>query len=236
MKKIALLCSTVLSTTISSLILTAPAPALAGSGFYAELSAGSANHKAEVNSVTYNAIYLGTTYTETETEKESLLNENGTLFGIRFGYQFNDYIAVELGHQQYGEVDEKYVDEYGDNIHNKLKSSATSGGIKGILPLSDDFSLFARAGISKWDMKLTVSDSSSPDEPYSFKDDNNDLYYGLGAEYNFSETVSLGLEYTMLDMDWNLYRSESSQDFSYSSDVEGSYQLSNLALILKINF
>ena len=234
MKKIALVCSTVLSTAISSLLLSAPA--LAGSGFYAELSAGSVKHKAEVNSVTYNGTYMGESFTEIEAEKESLLNESGTSFGIRFGYQFNDYIAVELGHHQYGEADEKYVDKYGDNIHNKLKSSATSVGIKGILPLSDDFSLFARAGIAKWDMKLTVSDSSAPDETYVLKDDNNDLYYGLGAEYNFSETVSLGLEYTMLDMDWNLYRSESSQDFNYSKHVKGNYQLSNLALILKVNF
>jgi len=234
MKKIPFVCSIILSTAISSLLLTAPA--LADSGVYAELSAGSAKHKAEINSVTSNGTYMGEAFAVTEAEKESILNESGTSFGIRFGYQFNDYIAVELGHHQYGEADEKYVDKYGDNIHSKLKSSATSVGIKGILPLSDDFSLFARAGIAKWDMKITVSDSSSPDELNSFKDDNNDLYYGIGAEYNINETVSLGLEYSMLDMGFDLHRSETSQDFSYSSVAKGKYQVNNLALLLKVSF
>jgi len=230
MKKITLALSTVFLAVISI------NPAHAGEGFYAELSGGSAKNKAEINSYSINSINMGEISNYSSSEKELILNEKSSSFGIRFGYQFNEHIAIELGHQQYGEANRKFVDEFDDTIQYKTKSSATSAGIKGTMPLSDYFALFARAGIAKWDMKMTVTDSSTPDEIDSIKDGDNELYYGIGAEYAINETVSLGLEYTILDMGWVFKEAEMSEDFSASSQVKGSYRVSNLALLLKISF
>ncbi|WP_157829079.1 porin family protein [Colwellia sp. 75C3] len=229
MKKIALVCSTV----ISSLLLTAPATA----GFYAELSAGSAKNKAEANyTATYTTTYLGETQSETETETDSSPSEKSTSFGVRFGYQFNNYIAVELGHHQYGEWNENDVDEDGANSSAKIESSSISAGIKGILPLSDDLSLFARAGLAKWDFKAT----STAGEFEPMKKDDNDIYYGIGAEYNVNESVSLGVEYSVLDMGWGESLSDAGtyEDFSYSTTghYKTSYKVENISLLLKVSF
>ena len=240
MKKITLVCSTILSTVISSLLLTAPA--LAGAGSYAELSAGSAKNNLGVNfSGSSTFAYEGETETEVFSESETALKDKGTTsFGLRMGYQFNDYIAIELGHQQYGEVQHKSLDEYEDTINSKAKSSSISAGIKAILPLSDDFSLFSRAGMAKWDVKMTVTDSSAPDEIFILKQDDNDIYYGIGAEYHFNDTVSVGLEYSVLDMSWSesTVASESNEYYSYSVNGNGNYnyKVENIALLLTVSF
>ncbi len=243
MKKTAFVLSTVFSTValtaIPSLLLTAPA--MAGEGFYAELSAGSAKNKAEVNySSTYSFTSFRETQSETETGKDSSPSEKSTSFGVRFGYQFNNYIAVELGHHQYGEWEDKEEGESSDSTSAKIESSSISAGIKGIYPLSDDLSLFARAGIAKWDFKATVTDSSALDALESLKKDDNDMYYGIGAEYSFNESISLGLEYSVLDMGWGESLSDAGtyEDFSYSSTghYKTSYKVENISLLLKVSF
>lgn len=230
MKKIAI----ALSTVIPSLLLSNAA--FAEAGFYGELSAGTASNKADVNyTSTFSSYFAGDTYTETETGTDST-SEDTTSLGLRLGYQFNEYIAVELGYHQYGESDDTYTDEYGDIIKDKVETSSVSAGLKGILPLSEQFSLFARAGMAKWDLKATSTDSSMPGEVFVLKQDDNDIYYGVGAEFSFNESISLGVEYSVVDMGWNISSAESSEYFSFSSDAKINYQVSNLALLLKVSF
>jgi opacity protein-like surface antigen len=224
----------VLSTAISSLLLATPA--IAGSGFYGELSAGSAKNNVKGSySVTSTYNYMGQTYTDAEAGKETS-SDNSTSLGIRLGYQFNDYIAVEVGHHQYGEVKDNYVDEVGDTINDKIESSSMSAGIKGILPLSDNFSVFARAGIAKWDFKAASTDSSMPNETFKFKEDGEDMYYGIGAEYSFTEMISVGVEYSVLDMGWKKSESDTWENGSYSSISKLNYEVENILLLLKISF
>jgi OOP family OmpA-OmpF porin len=234
MNKVTFALSTIVSATISSLLLTAPV--VADDGFYAELSAGTAKNKTKsVFNSTYRSTFQGQNETETDVDSQSA-SQNSTAFGIRLGYQFNDYFAFELGHHQYGEAKKSYVDEYSDTITDKLESSSTSAGIKGMLPLTDDFSLFARGGLAKWDVKGTSSDSYDPGEVYQLKKDGNDIYYGVGVEYSFTERVSLGLEYSVLDMDWSNNTSQDYGDFSYSVAGNFNYKVENLSLLLKVSF
>jgi opacity protein-like surface antigen len=237
MKKIALS----LSIVIPSLLLSAPA--LSQQGFYTELSAGSAKSKLQVDAVvTYSLIYLDNTdNTETTTESYSETESYDSIsLGLRLGYQFNEYIAIEAGYHNYGEAKDNYIDEFDDTINEKISSSAVSFGIKGSLPISDHFSIFARTGMAKWDFKASFTDSSMPGEVEQIKESDKDIYYGIGAEYRFNETISLGLEYSLLSMGWKDIESEYEQyygvDFSYSLDTKVDYKVQNLALLLKISF
>ena len=215
-------------------------PAIADTGFYAELSAGSAKNKAEAHSsgTTSFTSFDGTDTGTMATKGTSKLLEDrdSASFGLRFGYQFNDYIAIELGHHQYGEAKDEFKDKFGDTINNKLESSSTSAGIKAMLPLSDEFSLFARAGVAQWDFKGTITDSSSPDKAYPIKQDDNDIYYGIGAEYRFNESISLGLEYSILDMEGGVYVAEASENSRFSVTSNLNYKVENLSLLLKFSF
>ncbi len=234
MKKIAFS----LSIVIPSLLLSAPA--LSQQGFYGEISAGSVKNKAEMDvSLTSSVTYLG--YIESETESYSDTESyDSTSLGLRLGYQFNEYIAIESGYHNYGEAKDNYIDEFDDTINEKLSSSAVSFGIKGSLPISDHFSIFARTGMAKWDFKASFTDSSMPREVEQLKESDNDIYYGVGAEYRFNETISLGVEYSVLSMVWKALESESEQyydvDYSYSLDSKVDYKVQNLALLLKISF
>ena len=234
MKKIALS----LSIVIPSLLLSAPT--LSQQGFYTELSAGSVKSKAQIDSVvTYSLIYLDNTETTTESYSETE-SYDSTSLGLRLGYQFNEYIAIEAGYHNYGEAKDNYIDEFDDTINVKISSSAVSFGIKGSLPISDHFSIFARTGMAKWDFKSSFTDSSMPGEVEQLKESDKDIYYGIGAEYRFNETISLGLEYSLLSMGWKDIESEYEQysgvDFSYSLDKKVDYKVQNLALLLKISF
>ncbi len=230
MKKIAI----ALSTIIPSLLLSNTA--FAEAGFYGELSAGIASNKADMNyTSTFSSYFAGDNYTETETGNDST-SEDTTSLGLRLGYQFNEYIALELGYHQYGESDDTYTDEYGDVISDKVETSSISAGLKAILPLSEQFSLFARAGMAKWDLKATSTDSSAPGDVFVLNQDDNDIYYGVGAEYSFNETISLGIEYSVIDMGWNISSAETTEYYSFSSDASISYEVSNLALLLKVSF
>lgn len=235
MKKIALS----LSIVIPSLLLSAPA--LSQQGFYTELSAGSAKSKLHVDHVvTYSITYLDDTETTTESYSETE-SYDSTSLGLRLGYQFNEYIAIEAGYHNYGEAKDNYIDEFDDTINEKISSSAVSFGIKGSLPISEYFSIFARTGLAKWDFKASATDSSMPGEVEQRKESDKDIYYGVGAEYRFNETISLGVEYSVLSMGWkdvNEYEQYYDGDYSYSLDskVDYDYKVQNLALLLKISF
>ncbi len=234
MRKIALS----LSIVIPSLLLSAPA--LSQQGFYTELSAGSVKSKAQIDEVvTYSLTYLDNTETTTESYSNTE-SYDSTSLGLRLGYQFNEYIAIEVGYHNYGKAKDNYIDEFDDTINEKISSSAVSFGIKGSLPISDHFSIFARTGMAKWDFKSSFTDSSMPGEVEQLKESDKDIYYGIGAEYRFNETISLGLEYSLLSMGWKDIESEYEQyygvDFSYSLDRKVDYKVQNLALLLKISF
>ena len=230
MKKIAFS----LSIVLPSLLLSAPA--LSQSGFYAELSAGSVKNKVEIDSsfITYS----GNIKSQTEIFSETK-SYDSTSLGLRLGYQFNEYIAIESGYHNYGEAKDSYIDVFDDTINEKISSSAVSIGIKGSLPISDHFSIFARTGMAKWDFKVSSTDSSMPGEVDQLKESDKDIYYGVGAEYRFNETISLGVEYSVLSMGWKTLEPVSEQyynvDYSYPySQLD--YKVQNLALLLKISF
>lgn len=231
MKKIALV--------LSGLLISSTA--VAGSGFYGELSVGQAKSQpSSTSTFSYEYNFFGDTDSGTESESYTSSAESSTSFGARLGYKFNDYIAAEAGYHQYGEATDNYTDEWGDSISDKVKTSSTSIGLKGILPLSDQFSLFARAGYAKWDLDIKSTDSSLPGDVFSMKEDGNNAYFGFGLDFNISESVSLGLEYSMLNMEFAIDDSytESDENFYYSlsSHTDVDYEVTNIALLLKMNF
>jgi opacity protein-like surface antigen len=62
---------------------------------------------------------------------------------------------------------------------------------KGILPLSSQASVYGLIGITQ--AKLTASAGG-----FSVTDSDNDLSYGIGGEFAFSQTVSATLEWARL--------------------------------------
>lgn len=108
------------------------------------------------------------------------------------GYKVNQYFAVEARYA-FGVKDESFSDEeYSTKIkvNNQMALLA-----KGIMPLSDEFSVFAVAGYSKTEYKTSFRELEISG---SEKDSENGIMYGIGAEYHLNDKFSLSLEYAML--------------------------------------
>lgn len=203
MKKLALaaaLCAT-----------TLPALAESQPGFSAELLFGQADQESDF------------------TDLNGKLDGDDTSLGFRTAYQFNRNFAIEVAYKQHGTIDESesYSDsfdwmgwgvvDYTETYETEIETKSIDLGFKGIIPLNDNFALIGRAGISRWDYELTAKYSyferytdytdSSFDGTYSESisesedDSGTDFYYGIGIEYQFSEHVFAGFEYTITKFD-----------------------------------
>lgn len=111
------------------------------------------------------------------------------MFGAyaRLGHQFNDYIGTEIRYGT-GTSDSKSVD--GINTDADIKSFA-SAYILGYLPIEGKIKPYALLGAGK--AKLAVS----PNEQDMDLSESG-LSYGLGANYQLSEDIQVGLEYSSL--------------------------------------
>jgi len=104
--------------------------------------------------------------------------ERGTSYGAFAGYQFNQNFALEAGVRHLGES---------DFTGGSLKGNQFSLSGIGTIPLSNGFSVYGRLGYNRVNSKEHFLGSSR-----KIRDD--EVLYGVGVGYKFSETVSGRLE------------------------------------------
>ena len=116
------------------------------------------------------------------------IDDEDTSFSLSAGYSFNDYFAVEGGYIDFGEVGDSFS---AGGITGKVEAEADGWDLAlvGSLPVSEKFSLTGRAGYLFWDADIKASATGLP--TVSDSDDGNDLFYGVGAEYRFTDQWSL---------------------------------------------
>ncbi len=159
-------------------------PAMAEDRFTAEILLGTADQKST-------AKFDGVT---------SSISGDDLSVGIRGAFSLNRYLALELAYHNYGEIDESYIDEFGDSINDKVSATAFNAGVKGILPFDNGISLYGRAGVSFWDVEARSTDSYFPGEVFKVDDDGSDAYVGIGLQYNLTPKLIIGAEYTITTM------------------------------------
>ena len=149
---------------------------------------------------------------------------DATSFGVRSAISLNKNVSAEFSYHNYGETDDTYIDGFGDTINDQLKTTAFNLGIKAVLPLENGLSLNARLGVSFWDFEYEGTDSSFPGQVFKADDDGNDLYYGVGAQYDLNTNVYVGAEYTLSKLDVS------------TSGVTADLDVDNLSLYLGYKF
>mgnify|MGYP002619571511 CR=1 FL=1 len=139
--------------------------------------------------------YAGIQYSNnTVKEKEDGVSVSVDLgvLGVLAGYQFHENFALE-GRFGTGVKDKKWrEDGYSDTF-----SAGNSYGLyaKGIVPLSQEFSLYGVAGYAHTKYKWKeVGQGWSDQGSFSSKG----LSYGVGGEFAFSPQLSVTLEYVHL--------------------------------------
>lgn len=197
-----------------------------------------------MNSFADDAGFYGTIGIQNSTLDEDLsglspfgnVSDNDTSFNITAGYSFNKYIAIEGGYMDMGEilgVSTGNVTTTGDFqwtlpnldiiIPNGTTANAsldaevdgwTLGGVFS-LPVSDNFSVYGKAGYYFWDADARLSAAltagsitvngityNAPiSDSISVGYDGEDPYWGIGAEYVFSESMAIRADYNQFEVD-----------------------------------
>jgi OOP family OmpA-OmpF porin len=163
-------------TTIcaAALAFLPPALTVADDGLFVAASVGSANLSEDFDGFDVDA--------------------DSTAYRATAGWRFSDYLAVEVGYQNFGRFDQT-VDVAGAPTRVSLKADGfTLGGIV-ILPLGNRWSLFARGGAFFWDGDADINGVTA-----ATPEDSN-LYLGAGVRLTLSARWSLTADGSRYELD-----------------------------------
>ena len=154
-----------LAALLSAITTGAFAQANKESGFYAELGLAQAYYK------------------------EPAANFNNSMGVLKAGYNINKYIAAEV--MAAGNLNSANFNIRNINYNAKV-SSAYGGYAKFSLPVNNDFSLFARVGVTSATVDATASNGSASASAWS---SGSDFSYGAGAQFNFTKDIYGQVDY-----------------------------------------
>ena len=173
-------------------------------GFYAGLSIGQAKNN-DWNTADFDAYLATFGRTSTTTTENSSIGWK--VFG---GYQFNQYVSLEGGYVNFNDFNAKSTVTSGTGGSLDTSSSATAWTMAavGSLPITDLFSIFAKAGFSNWDAKERSLGfrggviASTLLTGATVGRDGSDPYYGVGATYDLlANFLRLRAEWERYDID-----------------------------------
>lgn len=118
---------------------------------------------------------------------EGVLDDEDTAFSGFVGYQFNRYFGLEAGYADFGEIAVP-------GTSAELEADAAYLVAVGSVPFTDNFSGYAKAGYSDWNVDTSLAGLIADDS-------GNDPTYGIGLQYRFSEYVALRGEYSRFEIE-----------------------------------
>ena len=116
--------------------------------------------------------YAGFSFGDATPDSSGFDNASGwKIFG---GYEINDYFAVEGGYTSFGKMNGPVT---------SVEPSGFEVAAVGNIPVNDQFSLFAKAGILAWDFKVNGLGSSSTT--------GTDAFFGVGGKFNVAKNTDI---------------------------------------------
>jgi opacity protein-like surface antigen len=129
-------------------------------------------------------------------------NGHSTGYKIRFGFQFNRFLAAEVGYMDFGSVDINDVPYSCPSslsppctydINTKLHGPLVS--IVGSVPIGDRWALVARAGELRASGVTTLEDPRDPSSRERLTDANVGFNLGIGLRYQVNEQLDAELNW-----------------------------------------
>ena len=154
--------------------LAVPFQAEAGEGFYAGGSIGSANLDDDFDGFE--------------------IDDDTTAYRIVGGWWVNRYFALEAGYQNFGDFEQDV--DIGSVISSvSLSADGFTLGATGSVPLSEQFSLFGRAGWFFWagDAEINNVSQATPED--------SNLYLGAGISYAVNDRFQVIGDWSRYDLD-----------------------------------
>ena len=142
--------------------------------------------------------YVGAGYTMLTVSPEGGPDLDLSALGVRGGYYFNKYFSVE-GRLAFGVGDDS-VSEVVDIGFGPETATLTfdldySLGVYAVghIPLTEQFQLYGLVGFTQHEVTVSASIPSLGSDSEGF--DDSDLSFGVGAEFDMTKNLSLGVEY-----------------------------------------
>jgi opacity protein-like surface antigen len=121
--------------------------------------------------------------------------DNG--FTAFLGYDLNNRFAIEVGYNDLGKsTRSSIIDENTINGKNKIKVATIAGVLKSD-PIANNLVFFIKGGLARIDHEEDISGDIS--QKTSVKSTN--LFYGLGANYEFSKGLAIRAAYEVYGKD-----------------------------------
>lgn len=182
-----------LSLAVAALMLCASASSMAADqqGWYMGAGVGAAKNK----------------LSNSQFRNDTSVKDTDTAFKIYGGYQFNKNWAAELSYINFGKFRSsstyEYVDISASSENLEVKSSAIALSGVGIMPLSENFSIFGKLGMAIKTTKATETmlrpGQTSTGQPAQgvYTSNNTSIIplLGFGTEYRFSPVLAIRGEY-----------------------------------------
>lgn len=132
-----------------------------------------------------------------------------TMLTGRVGYRLNNFLALEgelgfgLGEENLDQLVPVNIDGTIVDVDTNIDLSINNyyvGFARAILPVSDEFEVFVRAGYGQAKAEADVTASVGGfSASGSASDKESGVAYGLGAQYNFTAKDGIRLDYTRLE-------------------------------------
>jgi OOP family OmpA-OmpF porin len=129
-----------------------------------------------------------------------------TALSIYSGYQIDPNFSVELGYIDMGSYSASTTSDGSGTVFNAgnvdigVDLTAFNLGMKGMLPISNNFAGYGKLGFTRWEADFSATNGALSG---SASDDGTDLYYGVGASYDLGKVrfVAEFVRYAVDDID-----------------------------------
>ena len=133
---------------------------------------------------------------------DGLYDDDDTAFGANLGYRWSAgpgaAFGIEGGYQNLGEWSPKADRIPLDTVAGKAELKGWTAGVNGHFNVADNWYLSGRAGLFRADVK---GDYVAAGIPTRVDDTSNKWYAGAGFGYDFSNNLSVGLNYDHYEVD-----------------------------------
>jgi OOP family OmpA-OmpF porin len=118
-------------------------------------------------------------------------DDKDTAWKIIGGYQFNRNLGVEAGYTDLGRASLN-----GTVLGVPVSARAKAKGFEllgvGTLPLNEQFALYAKAGLFRWDVDTSVTAAGIT---AAIGDKGTDFTFGVGVKYNLTRNAAVRFEF-----------------------------------------
>lgn len=130
-------------------------------------------------------LYLGANYGYVKVDGADEFDDDSDALQGVIGYRFNPYFSVEGSVIDFG--------DFGGDVGD-VSTDGYTFALKGGIPLTESFGLYAKLGQLWWETDYNVLG-------YSGSEDDEALFYGVGASFDVTDNVIVNLQYNWYDVD-----------------------------------